>query len=80
VDPGPGVALIAAMFHLRVSITTACQAMRRLGYTAQMPIHRTSERDEDAIAHWGGYQWPSLKRSPRGAARGSVSRTSAGRR
>jgi hypothetical protein len=27
------------MFHLRVSVTTAWQAMRRLGFTAQLPIH-----------------------------------------
>jgi putative transposase len=26
--------------------------MRRLGYTAQLPIHRAVERDETAIAHW----------------------------
>jgi putative transposase len=74
------VALIATMFHLRVSVTTAWQAMRRLGYTPQMPIHRAAERDETAIAHWRQYQWPALKESPPAAARGSCSPTSAGRR
>ena len=74
------VALIATMFHLRVGITTAWQAMRRLGYTAQLPIHRAVERDEQAIAHWRRYQWPALKESPPGAAPGSVSPTSAARR
>ena len=44
------VALIATLFHLRVSVTTAWQAMRRLGYTAQLPIHPAAERDEAAIA------------------------------
>ena len=74
------VALIATLFHLRVGITTAWQAMRRLGYTAQMPIHRAAERDEAAIAAWRRYQWPSLKESPPGAGRGSVSPTSAAKR
>ena len=74
------VALIATMFHLRVGITTAWQAMRRLGYTAQMPVHRASERDEDAIVYWRRYQWPSLIESPPATARGSCSPTSAGRR
>ena len=74
------VALIATMFHLRVGITTAWQAMRRLGYTAQLPIHRAIERDEQAIEHWRRYQWPSLKESRPERARGSVSLTSAARR
>ena len=74
------VALIATMFHLRVGVTTAWQAMRRLGYTAQMPIHRGVERDEAAIEHWRRYQWPSLKESLPEPVRGSVSPTSAARR
>jgi transposase len=74
------VALIATLFHLRVGVTTAWQAMRRLGYTAQMPIHRAAERDEAAIAAWRRYQWPSLKGSQPVAARGSVSPTSAAKR
>jgi putative transposase len=74
------VALIATMFHLRVGITTAWQAMRRLGYTPQLPIHRAAERDEQAIAHWRRYQWPAVKKSLPDRARGSVSPTSAGRR
>jgi transposase len=73
------VALIATLLHLRVGITTAWQAMQRLGYTAQLPVHRAIERDEDAIAHWRRYRWPALKESPREAARGSASPTSAGR-
>jgi transposase len=74
------VALIATMFHLRVGITTAWQAMRRLGYTAQLPIHRAIERDEAAIAHWRRYQWPAVKESPPARPPGSVSLTSVARR
>jgi putative transposase len=74
------VALIATMFHLTVSVTTAWQAMRRLGYTAQLPIHRAIERDEQAIARWRRYQWPAVKESPPGEPPGSASLTSADRR
>ena len=74
------VALIATMFHVRVGITTAWQAMRRLGYTAQMPVHRAAERDEQAIADWRRYQWPALKESLPAGARGSASPMSAARR
>jgi len=71
------VALIATMFHLRVGITTAWQAMRRLGYTPQLPIHRAIERDEAAITHWRRYQWPAVKESPPARPPGSASPTNA---
>jgi transposase len=74
------VALITTMFHLRVSVSTAWQAMRRLGYTAQLPIHRAIERDEPAIAHWRRYQWPAVKESPPARPPGSSSPTSVARR
>jgi transposase len=76
----PIVALIATMFHVRVGITTAWEAMRRLGYTPQLPIHRSIERDEAAIAHWRRYQWPAVKGSPPDRPPGSSSRTSVARR
>jgi hypothetical protein len=64
------VALIATMFHLRVSVTTAWQAMRRLGYSAQLLIHRAIERDEQAIVHWRRYL--SVTGGERVAARASA--------
>jgi transposase len=73
-------ALIVTMFHLQVGITTVWQAMRRLGYTAQLPAYRAIERDEQAIAHWRRYQWPGLKESQPAGARGSASPMSAARR
>ena len=74
------VALIATMFHVRVGVTTGWEAMRRLGYTAQLPIHRAIERDEPAIAHWRRYQWPAVKESPPTEPPGSASPTSVARR
>ena len=49
------------MFKVRVSLTTTWEAMRRIGYSAQMPTHRAIERDEQSIAHWRRHQWPAVK-------------------
>lgn len=54
-------ALIGSMFKVRVSITTAWETMRRIGFSPQLPTTRAIERDEQAIAHWRRHQWPALK-------------------
>ncbi|MFF5295909.1 winged helix-turn-helix domain-containing protein [Paractinoplanes globisporus] len=74
------VALIAAVFGIRVGVSTAWEAMRRLGWTSQLPSYRAIERDEAAIAHWRRYQWPAVKESPHDGPPGSVSPTNAARR
>lgn len=58
--------LIGRMFHVRVGITTTWQALRRLGFTTQVPVHRAAQRDETAIAAWRRYQWPAIKGSRAG--------------
>jgi putative transposase len=72
--------LIATMFHVRLSVSTTWQVLHRMGFTAQMPVHRGAERDERAIARWRRHQWPAVKESRAGWARGSASQTSAARR
>jgi transposase len=67
--------LIGRMFHVTVSITTAWQVLHRAGFTPQQPIARAAERDEQAIEHWRRYQWPAVKGSRAGWARGSASPT-----
>lgn len=59
-------ALTGAMFKVRISVTTAWEAMRRIGFSAQMPTTRAIERDEPAIAHWRRHQWPAVKDSRAG--------------
>jgi transposase len=59
-------ALIGQLFKVRVSVTTTWEAMRRIGFSAQMPTHRAIERDEEAIARWRRYQWPAVKESRAG--------------
>lgn len=59
-------ALAGSMFKLRVSVTTAWEAMRRIGFSPQMPTTRAIERDEQAIARWRRHQWPAVKDSRAG--------------
>lgn len=68
--------LIGRMFHITVSIATVSQILHRAGFTPQQPIQRAAERDEPAIEHWRRHQWPAVKGSRAGWARGSVSSTS----
>jgi transposase len=68
--------LVGRMFHTTIGITTAWELLRRAGFTSQQPALRAAERDERAIAHWKRYQWPAVKGSRAGWARGSVSPTS----
>jgi putative transposase len=68
--------LIGRTLHISVSITTVWETLRRAGYTPQQPIHRAAERDEAAIDHFKRYQWPAVKESRAGWARGSASPTS----
>lgn len=68
--------LIGRMFHKTVALSTVWYVLRRAGFTPQQPITRAAERDEQAIAHWRRYQWPAVKDSRAGWARGSSSPTS----
>jgi putative transposase len=68
--------LIGRMFHITVGITTVWQVLYRAGFTPQQPVARAVERDEHAIEHWRRHQWPAVKGSRAGWARGSASPTS----
>jgi transposase len=70
--------LIGRMFHITLSISTVAEVLHRAGFSPQQPIARAAERDEQAIEHWRRYQWPAVKGSRAGWARGSVSSTSPG--
>lgn len=67
--------MIGRMFHVTLSIATVSETLRRAGYTPQQPVLRAAERDEAAIAHFARYQWPAVKGSRAGWARGSASPT-----
>jgi putative transposase len=65
----------ASRFHIRYSPKGVSLALRRLGWTPQMLKHRAIERNEEAITRWKRYQWPAVKGSRAGWARGSASST-----
>jgi transposase len=67
--------MIGRMFHTTVAISTAWELLHRAGFTPQQPIARAAERDEQAIEHWRRHQWPAVKESRAGWARGSASPT-----
>jgi putative transposase len=69
------VKLIATLFHVRYSLKGASLLLHRMGWTPQMPKHQAAERDEDSIVRWRRYQWPAVKGSRAGWARGSASPT-----
>jgi transposase len=56
------------------------RVLRALGWSLQRPGRRARERDEAAIAQWKRQRWPQLKKTPRGSAPGSSSRTKAASR
>ena len=72
--------LISTMFCQTLSVQGVSVLLRRLGWTPQVPAHRATERDEEQIAHWRRHQWPAVKGSRAGWARGSSSPTSVGTR
>jgi transposase len=49
--------------------------LRGMGWSAQRPIRRAAERDEQAIARWVAEEWPAITQTPTGADPGSASST-----
>lgn len=67
--------LIGRMFHLGYTVQGVSKLLRRQGWSAQVPAHRASERDETAIEAWKNEVWPQMKdrggpgRTPTSASR-----------
>jgi putative transposase len=70
--------LISRMFHVRYTVQGVWKLLRRHGWSAQVPDHRTIERDEAAIEVWKTEVWPQ-KGPPRTWAPTSASKTKPGR-
>lgn len=64
--------LIVRMFGVSYTLTGVDKLLHRMGYSAQHPVHRAVERDEEAIATWRRQVWPEVKERPRPAAPGSA--------
>jgi transposase len=67
--------VIHRLFGVSYTLTGAAKLLHRLGWSAQRPVHRARERDEQAIATWRREVWPAVKAPPPGAGPGSVSPT-----
>lgn len=68
-------ALIGRLFHTGYTVEGVWKLMRRHGWSAQVPVRRAIERDEEAVAVWKDQVWPDIK-APRATwAPSSASRT-----
>ncbi|MFF5139337.1 winged helix-turn-helix domain-containing protein [Streptomyces sp. NPDC013157] len=67
--------LIGRMFHVGYTIQGVWKLLRRHGWSAQVPVRRAIERDEEAIEVWKTEVWPRVKGLRRTWAPTSASRT-----
>lgn len=55
-------ALIVTLFRVRYTLRGVSYLLHRMGYSAQIPVHRAAQRDEAAIAAWRQDAWEQGKR------------------
>ncbi|MFB8177642.1 winged helix-turn-helix domain-containing protein [Streptomyces sp. NPDC055966] len=67
--------LIGRMFHVGYTVQGVWKLLRRHGWSAQVPLRRAIERDEEAIEVWKAQVWPQVKGQRRTWAPTSASRT-----
>lgn len=53
--------LIGRLFHVRYTVRGATYLLHRLGFSAQVPVHRAAERDETDVEAWRESAWPEIK-------------------
>jgi transposase len=71
-------ALIEREFGHAFSISYVWTLLRELGFSAQRPVGRATQRDEQAIVHWKTKRWPTLKKTPDETVAASSSSTNPG--
>jgi putative transposase len=71
--------LIGKLFHVGYTIEGVWKLLRRHGWSCQVPVRQSMERDEAAIAAWKDQVWPQIKAPPATWAPTSVSRMRQGR-
>ncbi|MEU5293563.1 winged helix-turn-helix domain-containing protein [Streptomyces umbrinus] len=67
--------LIGRMFRIGYTIQEVWKLLRRQRWSAQLPLRRAIERDDEAIEVWKAKVWPQVKGSRRTWAPTSASRT-----
>jgi transposase len=71
--------LIGRLFHLGYTIQGVWRLLRRHGWSAQVPVRRAIERDEESIQVWKSRVWPQVKPPPHTWAPTCASPTNPGR-
>lgn len=67
--------LIGRTFHVGYTLQGVWKLLRRHGWSAQVPVRRALERDEEAVEVWKAEVWPRVKDPRRTWAPTSASRT-----
>jgi transposase len=62
-------ALITDRFGHQYSEVHVWRLLRELGFSCQRPTGRAIQRNEQAIREWKQRQWPTLKKTPKNAAK-----------
>lgn len=55
--------VIGRQFGAALSITQVWRILGQMGFSCQKPEGKARERNEQAIAHWKRYRWPTLKKT-----------------
>jgi transposase len=53
-------ALTGRLFHVRYTLRGVSYLLHRIGFSPQVPVHQTAERDEAAIA-WRAQTWAKVR-------------------
>ncbi|MBN0048984.1 winged helix-turn-helix domain-containing protein [Streptomyces actuosus] len=72
--------LIGRTCHVSYTLTGVSKLLDRHGYSWQVPVRRSAERDEKEIAQWREETWPTVERPLTSSAPTSASPTRPDRR
>ena len=53
--------LIGKLLHVGYTVEGTWKLMRRHGWSCQVPVRQTMERDDAAVAVWKDQVWPDIK-------------------
>jgi putative transposase len=53
--------LIGRLFHVSYTLRGTSYLLHRIGYTPQVPKHRATQRDEQAITAWRTQTWAKVR-------------------
>src|SRR5271169_2011849 len=53
--------LIGKLLHVGYTVEGTSKLMRRHGWSAQVPVRRAMERDDEAVTVWKAEVWPGIK-------------------